>query len=298
MAITTSSYAKALWPGVNAWYGKDYAQYPEEWRNMYDVETSKKAYEEDVGQTSFGLMPIKNEGGSVVYDEESQAFTTRYVHTTYGMGFVVTEEAFEDDMYNVVGKSGAKSLAFSVASTLNVLGAAVYNNATSYTGGDGVALLSATHVNESGDTNGIDNLASSTLSEAALETACIDIADFRNDRGLRVMARPRDIIIPTNLEFTLERILKSTLRVETANNDINALKSLGKFERVFISHYITGTTSWYIRTNVPHGMKCFIRRAPKFDMDNEFDTNNAKYKTTFRCSFGFTDWRGMYGYDT
>ena len=295
--ITTGSFAKALWPGINSWYGKEYAQYADEYKQLFTAQTSTKAYEEDVGVSSFGLVPVKNEGDATAYDTEMQGFTTRYVHSTYSLGFIVTKEAFDDDQYNVVGQRRARGLAFSVKTTMNTLGANVYNNSTTYTGGDGAALLSDTHANAAGGTQ--DNLSSVTLSEAALEDACIAISKWTNDRGLKINILPDKLIIPTDLAFTAERILQSPLRVNTANNDLNALATMGKFPGgVSVNHYLSSATSWFIRTNCPDGMKMFERRQPVFAMDNDFDTENAKFKTTFRNSWGWTDWRGLYGYDT
>jgi len=275
----------------------EYGKYPEQWRNLFSIEKSTKAYEEDVGTSSFGLVPVKDEGGAVSYDTEMQGFTTRYVHTTYGLGFIVTREAFEDDQYGVIGKRKARGLAFSVATSLNTLGAAVYNNATTYTGGDGVSLLNAAHPNVAGGTQ--SNLSSATLSEAALESACIAISKLTNDRGLRINLQVGKLIIPPDLAFEAHRILQSDLRVNTANNDANAVKDMGSIPGgIMVNNFLTGTTSWYLTTNAPDGMKAFERRSPAFDMDNDFDTENAKFKTTFRISFGWSDWRGLYGYDT
>ena len=264
---------------------------------MFMVESSSKNYEEDVGQSGLGLFPSKDEGDAVVFDSETQGYTTRYVHTTYALGFIVTEEAFEDDLYNVVGKRRAKNLAFSAASTLNTLGAAIYNNATSYIGGDGVSLLNNSHPLTAGGT--FDNLSASTFSEAALESACIAIRKFTNDRGLRIAVQPKQLVLPPDLEFDAERILASPLRVDTANNDLNALKSMSSIPGGYMCNpFITGTASWYLLTNIPEGMKCFERRPVRFAMDDDFDTSNAKFKASFRISFGWTDPRGIYGYDT
>lgn len=295
--ITTGSFAKALWPGVNSWYGKAYESYPDEWKELYNVEKSSRAYEEDVGVSSFGLMPLKNEGSPILYDTEMQGFTTRYVHSTYGMGFIVTKEMFEDDLYDVVGKRRANGLAFSVKQTLNTQGAYMYNNSKSFTLGDGVSLLNASHPNVSGGTQ--SNLSASTLSEAALESAVIALMKLTNDRGLRIQLLPQQLIIPADLVFEAERILNSPLRSGTANNDLLALRESGKFPGgIKVNHYLTNTTAWFISTNCPDGCKAFERRAPTFDMDNDFDTENAKFKATFRMSFGCTDWRSLYGYST
>lgn len=296
--ITTSSFAKALWPGVNAWYGKAYNEYPVEWDNLFEKNTSRRAFEEDVGVTSFGLATVKTEGGGISYDTERQGFTTRYVHVVYGMGFVITREAFDDDLYDVVGQRKAQGLAFSMRQTKEVIGANVYNRAfnSSYTGGDGVSLINASHPNITGGTWSNQISTASDLSEAALEQAFIDISLLKNDRGLQIALRPEKLIIPPQLEFEAARILKTEGRVGTDLNDVNALKTLGKFSGgVVINHYLTDTDAWFIRTNAPHGMKYFERRGDEFNMDNDFDTENAKFKATARYSFGWTDPRGLYG---
>jgi len=296
--ITTSSFAKALWPGVNAWYGKAYNEYPVEWDNLFEKNTSRRAFEEDVGVTSFGLATVKTEGGGISYDTERQGFTTRYVHVVYGMGFVITREAFDDDLYDVVGQRKAQGLAFSMRQTKEVIGANVYNRAfnSSYTGGDGVSLINASHPNITGGTWSNQISTASDLSEAALEQAFIDISLLKNDRGLQIALRPEKLVIPPQLEFEAARILKTEGRVGTDLNDVNALKTLGKFSGgVVINHYLTDTDAWFIRTNAPHGMKYFERRGDEFNMDNDFDTENAKFKATARYSFGWTDPRGLYG---
>jgi len=295
--INSSSFAKALWPGVNAWYGKAYDEYDVEFTKLFDKNSSSKAFEEDVGVSSFGLALSKNEGGPIQYDSERQGFTTRYTHAVYALGFIITREIMEDDQYDVVGQKKAQGLAFSIRQTKEVLGANVYNRAfsTSYLGGDGSALLSATHANIAGGT--WSNLigTASDLSEASLEQAVIDIAGFTNDRGLKIAVRPQSLVIPWQLAFEATRILKSTGRVGTDNNDLNALNSMGLFKDVIVNHYLTDTDAWFIRTNVPNGMKYFERRADAFDMDNDFDTENAKFKASFRASWGWTDPRGLYG---
>jgi hypothetical protein len=296
--ITTGSFAKALWPGVNAWYGKTYDSFADEWKMLYNVEKSTRAYEEDVVVSSFGLVPVKNEGAPITFDREIQGFTTRYVHSTYGLGFIVTKEMFEDDQYDIVGKRRAEGLAFSVKQTLNTQGAYMYNNAAvGFIGGDGVSLLNASHpsVVNAGTQRNLST--TTTVTEAGLEAACIAIMKLTNDRGLRINLIPQKLIVPPDLVFEAERILNSPLRQGTANNDLLALKETGKFpEGIKVNHYLTGTTSWYIGTNCPDGAKAFMRRAPSFDVDNDFDTENAKFKATFRVSFGFTDWRSLYGY--
>lgn len=298
MAITTSSFAKALFPGVNAWYGKAYAEYPEEHKQLFEQTSSNRAWEEDVGLSGFGLASVKTEGGMVNYDSEQQGFTTRYRHVTYALGFIVTREAFEDDLYDVVGQRKAQALAFSIRQTKEVIAANVYNRATTagYVGGDGVVLLSASHPNVAGGTWSNMLATNSDISEAALEQACIDIAALKNDRGLQIALRPKSLIIPAALEFEVARILKAVGRTGVDTNDINAIKEMNKFPGgMVVNHYLTDADQWFITTNAPHGMKHFVRRADSFDTDNDFDTENAKFKATFRSSWGWTDPRAIFG---
>lgn len=302
--IATSSFAKALWPGVNTWYGNAYNQYEQEWDKLFDKSTSRKAFEEEVGGSYFGLAPVKSEGAPVTYDTARQGFTSRYNHVVYALGFIITREIYEDDQYDVVGKLKAESLAFSMRQTKEIVCANVYNRAfnTSYTGGDGASLIasaagtaSASHPNVAGGsyTNGPSTWAD--LSEAALEQAYIDIAGFTNDRGLLIKVLPKSLIIPRQLAFEAKRILGSDGRVGTDNNDLNAIKTMGIIPEVNVNHFLTDTDAWFIRTNVQNGMKLFERRADEFDMDEDFDTENAKYKATARYSVGWTDPRGLYG---
>ena len=295
--INSGSFAKALWPGVNAWYGKAYNEYDTEFDKLFDKNTSTKAFEEDVGVSSFGLAVQKGEGAPISYDSERQAFTTRYQHAVFALGFIITREMMEDDQYDVVGQRKAQGLAFSMRQTKEVIGANVYNRAfnSSYTGGDGSALIASNHANLKGGTWSNQIATASDLSEAALEQACIDIAGFTNDAGLLVAVKPETLIIPRQYIFEAKRILGSDGRVGTDNNDINAIKGMGLIPEVVVNHYLTDTDAWFIRTNVPHGMKYFERRADQFDMDNDWDTENAKFKATARYSFGWTDPRGLYG---
>lgn len=298
MTIASTNFAKALWPGINSWYGKAYNEHKTEYTELFDCQGSKRAYEEDVGVTSFGLAQKKPEGQSIAYDDESQAFITRYQHCVFGLGFVITREMYEDDLYDVAGQRKAKGLAFSMRQTKEIVGANVYNRAfdSNYTGGDGVELLSAAHPNFAGGTWSNELAVAADLSEAALEQACIDIGKWTNDRGLKIAVTPQKLIIPVDLEFEAERIMKSTLRVGTDHNDINALRNLGKFPGgIVINHYLTDTDAWFLRTNTTDGMKCFNRRAMEFGIDNDFDTENAKYKATERYSFGWTDPRALFG---
>lgn len=295
--INSGSFAKALWPGVNAWYGKSYAEYATEYDQLFDKFTSNKAFEEDVGISSFGLAVQKSEGAPISYDTERQAFITRYQHVVYALGFIITREMMEDDQYDVVGQRKAQSLAFSMRQTKEVVAANVYNRAfnSSYTGGDGQSLISASHPNLKGGTWSNQIATAADLSEAALEQACIDIAGFTTDAGLLIAQRPEALVIPRQLMFEAKRILSADGRVGTDNNDPNALKAMGLIPKVVTNHFLTDPDAWFIRTDAPHGMKYFERRADQFDMDNDWDTENAKFKATARYSFGWTDPRGLYG---
>lgn len=295
--INSGSFAKALWPGVNAWYGKAYSEYPVEFTKLFDSFKSSRAFEEDVGISSFGLAVQKSEGGPISYDTERQAFITRYQHVTYALGFIITREIMEDDQYDVVGQRKAQGLAFSMRQTKEIVAANVYNRAftAGYVGGDGVTLLNASHPLLAGGTFSNVIATASDLSEAALEQAVIDIAGYTNDRGLLIAVRPKSLIIPRQLMFEAKRILGSDGRVGTDNNDLNAIKNMGLIPETVVNHYLTDTDAWFIRTDAPHGMKYFERRGDSFDMDNDFDTENAKYKATARYSFGWTDPRGLYG---
>ena len=301
MAVMTSgSFAKALYPGVSAWYGRAYDEHKVEYTDLLDVNTSRRAYEEDVGMTGFGLAPVKTEGNQIAYDEERQAFITRYTHTVYGLGFIITREMVEDDLYNIVGKRRSKGLAFSLRQTKETVAANVYNRAfnSSYTGGDGKELLATDHPNFSGGTWANEPTTAVDLSEAALEQACIDIMKYENDRGLKISAMPQTLIVPVDLVFEAERILKTPSRVGTADNDINALYAMGKFPGgIKVNHYLTDTNAWFLRVNAGNteGLKMYQRRKMEFAIDNDFETENAKFKATERYSVGWTDPRALYG---
>lgn len=296
--ITSGTFSKALWPGVNKWYGKAYDEYPVEWTDLFDQFTSRKAFEEDVGISSFGLAAIKPEGQSVQYDTEQQAYITRYTHIVYALGFMVTREAMEDDQYDVVAEKRARGLAFSMRQTKEIVGANVYNRAftSGYNGGDGVTLGNASHPNAVGGLWSNILSTAANLSEAALEQAVIDLSKFTNDRGLKIAVRPQTLIIPTDLQFEAERIMKSQYRIGTSNNDVSALISMGKFPGgVKVNHYLSSTTAWFLRTSAQDGMKYFSRRDDSFEEDNSFDNETAKFKASSRYSFGWTDPRGFYG---
>lgn len=295
--INSSNWAKALWPGINAWYGKSYNEFKVEYTDLFDTYKSSRQFEEDVGVTSFGLAVVKGEGAPITYDSERQSFITRYTHIVYALGFIITREVYDDDQYDVVGQRKAQGLAFSMRQTKEIVGANIYNNA--FTGGpvygDGVSLLNASHPNFAGGTQSNILATAADLSEAALEQACIDIAGWTNDRGLRIKVLPKKLVIPRQLMFEAKRIMGTEGRVGTSNNDLNALKSLGIIPEMVVNHYLTDTDAWFIRTDVPHGMKYWERRGDEFKMDEDFDTENAKYKATARYSFGNTDWRALFG---
>lgn len=300
--INKAAFAKALWPGIQAWYGKEYSQHEEFYKKMFDTSSSEKAFEEDVSISSFGLAPQKPEGQAVSYDTEQQGFITRFTHITYGLGFIVTDEAIEDDQYMVIAENRARALAFSMRTTKEIVAADIYNRA--FTGGptygDGVSLLNSAHPNVAGGTWSNILATPSDLNEAALEQACIDIMRFKNDRGLNIAVLPSTLIVSPDDAFNAMRILQSPLQSHTANNALNALKASGKFlGEVVVNPYLAvpsgGLVPWFVRTNVPNGMKHLERRPDSFTEDNDFDTDNLKYKATARYSFGATDPRGLFG---
>lgn len=295
--INTGSFAKALWPGINAWWGKAYNDYPVEYTELFDTFKSDKAFEEDVSVSSFGLAQVKPEGSPIAYDSERQGFIQRYQHVTYALGFIITKEMIEDDQYDIVGQRRAQALARSLRQTKEILAANVYNRGfnAAYTYADGQALLSNAHPNIAGGTWSNVLATPSDLSEAAIEQAVIDIAALRDDRGLLIAARPKTLIIPPSLMFEANRILNSDGRVGTDLNDPNSIKTMGVIPRLVVNHYLTDPDAWFIRTDIPNGMKYWERRADSFDQDNDFDTDNLKYKAQFRCSFGASDVRAIYG---
>lgn len=295
--ITTGNHPKALWPGMHKFFGREYKEHPTEWTEIFDVETSEKNYEEDTEVTGFGLAPVKAQAGAVSYDSESQGPTKRYTHVTYGLGYIVTREELEDNLYEIVSKRRIKALAFSVRQTEETVCANILNRAfnASYTGADGKALIVSDHTTVSGSQSNVLATAAD-LSEAALEDLIIQIMNATNSRGLKISLMPKKLIVPPNLAFEAERIVKSTLQPGTANNDINAMKSMGLLpDGVCVNHYLTDTDAYFIKTNCPSGMQRFNRRATEFKQDNDFDTENAKAKSTLRFSVGWTDWRAMYG---
>lgn len=295
--ISTGDIAKLLKPGLNAVWGKEYTEHPMEYRDLFDTEPSTMAYEEEVLVPGFGLAPVKEQGAATQYDSTSQGYTARYTHVSYGLGFVVTREAIDDNQYERRALGSTRDLAFSFRQTKENVAANVYNRGfnSSYTGGDGKELLATDHPIQGGTFS--NELATpADLSEASVEDLCIQIMNAVNDRGLKISLMPRCLVVPTALSFEATRILKSVNQNDTANNAINALRSMGVFpEGVKINHYLTDADAWFIRTNAPRGMKHFERTAAEFAQDQDFDTSNLKYKGYERYSFGWTDPRGLYG---
>ena len=291
--ITTGNHPKALWPGMHAFFGATYKEHPEEYSDIFDVDTSSKNYEEDTKITGFGLAPMKTEGGSVEYDSESQGFTKRYTHNVYGLGYQVTEEEQEDGQYEIISKRRIKRLAFSMRQTVETVAANVLNRGytSGYTGGDGQLLFVTTHPSING--NYANMITAADFSEAALEDMCVLIGQAKNDRGLLIGLRPMKLIYPVNLQFDVARVLKSELTPGTANNAVNAVRLVGV--KPVMNHYLTDTDAWFVKTDCPNGLMFFNRREMKFAQDNDHDTGNAKAKVTRRFSVGWTDPLAVFG---
>lgn len=297
MPMTTGSLARLVYPGANSFFLNKYQEIKEIWPGLFDQFTSKRNFEEDVSISNFGLLVKKSELGPVTYDTMRQGPSVRYQHITYGLGFMVSRELVEDNLYAEISLKKATMLAFSARQTKEIIAHNVYNRAfnSSYTGVDGLSLINASHKNVAGGTYSNQLSGNGNLSEAALEQACIDIRKYKDDRGNRINLMLDALVLPVELEFEAERILKSPNRVGTTNNDINALKSMGRFQKgIIVSPYLTSSTAWFIRTNCPEGMKHFKRRSLEFTTDNDWDTENAKFKCTERYSFGFTDPKALY----
>ncbi len=295
--VTTSSFAKLLWPGLNAVYGNTYKDYPEEWSKLFEKNKSDRAYEEEVGYSGLGLASIKAEGAPITFDSDRQGFTTRYQHVTYANGFVITREMYEDNQYQSVGARKASALARSLKRTKEIVGANIFNRAftAGYTGGDGKTLIATDHPNVAGGTWSNQLGTAADLSEAALEQACIDIWAFTDDRGLLIAAKPKSLLIHPSNQFEAKRILGTEGQVYSADNTLNAVKTMGVIPEVVVNHYLTDADAWFILTDTPDGLKYFERRGDAFEMDNDFDTENAKFKATGRYSFGWSDPRCIYG---
>jgi hypothetical protein len=305
MAISRAQLLKELLPGLNALFGMEYARYGEEHKEIYEIEKSERSFEEETKLAGFGAAPVKNEGSAIAYDNAQEAFTARYTHETIALGFSITEEAVEDNLYDSLSARYTKALARGMSYTKQVKGAAVLNNGFSqnFLGGDGVSLFgvnsSGTRVghplvgggaNFNSPTTGVD------LNETSLENATIQIAAWTDERGLLIAAKPVKLVIPPSLMFVAKRLLDTELRVSTADNDINALKQMGTISGGYtVNHFLTDTNAWFLTTDVPNGMKMFERAALTTSMDGDFDTGNVRYKARERYSFGWSDPLGMWG---
>jgi hypothetical protein len=298
MAISRAQLLKELLPGLNALFGLEYATYGEQHKEIYDTETSERSFEEETKLSGFSAAPVKNEGSAIAYDNAQEAFTARYTHVTIAQGFSLTEEAIEDNLYDSLSARYTKALARSMAYTKQVRAASVLNNgfSASFPGGDGVALFATDHPLVSGGTNSNEPSTGADLNETSLEAAVIQIAQWTDERGLLIAAKPKKLIVPPQLQFVATRLLETELRVGTADNDINAIKNNGSIpEGYTVNNYLTEPNAWFLTTDVPNGMKHFVRTPLSNSMDGDFDTGNVRYKSRERYSFGFSDPLGMFG---
>jgi len=297
MAISRAQLVKELEPGLNALFGLEYKNYANEHSQIFDTENSDRAFEEEVMLSGFGNAGVKPEGSSVNYDAATETFTARYTHETLALAFSITEEAIEDNLYDRLASRYTKALARSMANAKQVKAANVLNRAfnSSYTGGDGLELCSTAHVIVSGtEQNELSTAAD--LNETSLEQAMVDIAALTDERGLKIAAQGRKMIVPSALQFTAERLLKSVGRTGTADNDISAVVSMNVIPQGYVvNHYLTDTDAWFIKTDVPNGLKHFVRAPIKTAMEGDFETGNVRYKARERYSFGWSDWRGIFG---
>ena len=297
MAISRNQLVKELEPGLNALFGLEYKNYENEHAEIYDTESSDRAFEEEVMLSGFAEAPVKTEGAGVSYDAAQEVFTARYTHETVALAFSLTEEAVEDNLYDRLSARYTKALARSMATTKQIKAAAILNGAfTTSTGGDGVVLCSTAHPTVSGPNLSNTLSTAADLSETSLEQSLIDIAGFTDERGLKIAVQGLKLIIPKELQFTADRILKSTLRVGTADNDINAVRNMGMVPQGYaVNHYLTDPDAFFIKTDAPNGMKMFQRVGISTGFEGDFDTGNVRYKARERYSFGFSDPRGIYG---
>jgi hypothetical protein len=299
MAISRAQLLKELLPGLNALFGLEYKRYGEEHKEIYETETSERSFEEETKLSGFSAAPVKNEGSAIAYDNAQEAFTARYNHQTIALGFSLTEEAVEDNLYDTLSARYTKALARAMSYTKQVKAAAVLNNGFTggaNAGGDGVALFSTAHPLVSGGVNSNTQATPTDLNETALENAVIQIAAWTDERGLLIAAQPRKLIVPPNNQFVATRLLETELRTGTADNDINAIKNNGSIpEGYTVNHYLTDPDAYFLTTDVPNGMKHFVRTPLSTSMDGDFDTGNVRYKARERYSFGFSDPLGMFG---
>ena len=299
MAISRAQLLKELLPGLNALFGLEYATYGEQHKEIYETETSERSFEEETKLSGFSAAPVKNEGSAIAYDNAQEAFTARYNHETIALGFSLTEEAIEDNLYDSLSARYTKALARAMAYTKQTKAASVLNNGFSagvYAGGDGVALFSTAHPLVSGGTNSNTQSTPADLNETSLESAVIQIAAWTDERGLLIAAKPKKLVVPPSLQFVATRLLETQLRVGTTDNDINAIVNNGSIpEGYTVNNYLTDTNAYFICTDVPNGMKHFVRTPLSTGMDGDFDTGNVRYKSRERYSFGFSDPLGMWG---
>ena len=298
MAISRAQLLKELLPGLNALFGLEYAKYGEEAAEIFETESSDRSFEEETKLSGFGAAPVKNEGAAIAYDNAQEAWTARYNHETISMGFSVTEEAIEDNLYDSLSARYTKALARAMAYTKQVKGAAILNNAfaAATTYGDGQTLCSTAHPLVSGGTNSNRPTTGADLNETSLEAAVIQIAGWTDERGLLIAAKPRKLVLPADLQFVATRVLDSELRPNTADNDINALRTNGTIPDGYtVNHYLTDTNAWFLLTDVPNGLKHFVRTPMQTSMDADFDTGNSRYKARERYSFGVSDPLGVFG---
>jgi hypothetical protein len=294
--ISRSQMLKELLPGLNALFGMEYSRYENEHAEIYDTENSERSFEEEVKLSGFGAAPVKAEGASIEYDTAQEAFTARYNHETVAMGFSITEEAMEDNLYDALSARYTKALARAMAHTKQVKAASLLNTGfTTFLSGDGVTLFNTAHPTVSGATNSNRPAVDADLNETSLEQAVIDIAAWVDERGLLIAARPRKLIVPPSLMFVATRLMQTELRTATADNDTNALRVMGSIpEGYAVNHFLTDNDAWFIKTDVPNGMKHFVRVAMQTGMDGDFDSGNVRYKARERFSFGCSDPLGMY----
>ncbi len=298
MAISRAQLLKELLPGLNALFGLEYARYGEEHKEIYEVESSERSFEEETKLAGFGAAPVKNEGQGIAYDNAQEAWTARYNHETIALGFSITEEAVEDNLYDSLSSRYTKALARAMAYTKQVKGAAILNNAFSgsYLYGDGKSLCATDHPLVNGATNSNRPTTGVDLNETSLENAVIQIAAWTDEKGLLIAAKPKKLVIPPALMFVATRLLETTQRVGTADNDVNALKSNGSIPGGYtVNHFLTDTNAWFLLTDVPNGLKHFVRTSLDTKMDGDFDTGNVRYKARERYSFGVSDPMGLYG---
>jgi hypothetical protein len=298
MAISRAQLAKELEPGLNALFGLEYARYDDEASEIYETESSERAFEEEVMLSGFGAAPVKSEGTAVSFDDASEAYTARYTHETIALAFSITEEAIEDNLYDRLASRYTKALARSMANTKQVKGAATLNNAfdSSFTGGDGKELCATDHPLVSGNTLRNEPSTASDLNETSLENALIDIAAYVDERGLKVSVRGLKLVVPPALQFVSDRLLESTLRPGTADNDINASRNMGMLPNGYVvNHYLTDTDAWFIKTDAPRGFIHFERMPMSTKMEGDFDTGNVRFKARERYSYGYSDPRCVFG---